>query len=239
TVSMAWLGSTMGCAECHDHKYDPFASKDFYQMEAFFADIKQWGVYMDYDYTPNPDLKGFSNDHPFPPEIQVRSPYLQHRISRLNSTVELVGARATANRKADAQATAEFNDWRKASLSFFKKWPTGWALPKPEVQLQMKDTNAVAATNFSIRGDAWVDFSPEPKQELKVSLPLVDEWVSALRLEVIPFPDAPDKKSSDKKWKGSSVSLSAVLKTPESTNETKLSFYHAEADHKKERYENG
>ena len=71
TMSMTWLGSTMGCAECHDHKYDPFTSKDFYQMESFFADIKQWGVYMDYDYTPNPDLRGFSNDHPFPPEMQV------------------------------------------------------------------------------------------------------------------------------------------------------------------------
>ncbi|HVV70547.1 MAG TPA: DUF1549 domain-containing protein, partial [Verrucomicrobiae bacterium] len=79
TVSMAWLGSTMGCAECHDHKYDPFTSKDFYQMEAFFADIKQWGVYMDYDYTPNPELSGFSNDHPFPPELEVDSPYLQQR----------------------------------------------------------------------------------------------------------------------------------------------------------------
>jgi len=32
TVSMAFLGSTMGCAECHDHKFDPFTSKDFYQM---------------------------------------------------------------------------------------------------------------------------------------------------------------------------------------------------------------
>jgi len=239
TVSMAWLGSTMGCAECHDHKYDPFTSKDFYQMEAFFADIKQWGVYMDYDYTPNPDLKGFSNDHPFPPEIQVKSPYLQHRITLLNSRLDQVCARAASKRKADSQATSAFKDWRKESLAFFEQWPTGWAVPRPEVHLQMKDTNAVAATNFSIKGDAWMDFSPEPKQELKVSLPLADEWVSAIRLEVIPFPDTGDKKSSDKKWKGSSVSLLAVLKTADGTNETKLSFYHAEADHKKERYENG
>ena len=83
TVSIAWLGSTMGCAECHDHKYDPFTSKDFYSMESFFADLKQWGVYADYGYTQNPELKGFNNDYPFPPEILTDSPYLQRRLRRL------------------------------------------------------------------------------------------------------------------------------------------------------------
>lgn len=44
-VSTVWMGSTLGCAECHDHKFDPFATKDFYQMASFFADIKEVGVY--------------------------------------------------------------------------------------------------------------------------------------------------------------------------------------------------
>ncbi len=43
-VSEVWMGATMGCAECHDHKYDPYAQKDFYSMAAFFADINEPGV---------------------------------------------------------------------------------------------------------------------------------------------------------------------------------------------------
>ena len=75
TVAATWLGATLGCAECHDHKFDPFTTRDFYRLEAFFADVKQWGVYADYGYTPNPELKGWNNDYPFPPEIKVACPY--------------------------------------------------------------------------------------------------------------------------------------------------------------------
>ena len=44
-TSGAWLGSTLGCAECHDHKYDPFTTRDFYAFAAFFADVAERGIY--------------------------------------------------------------------------------------------------------------------------------------------------------------------------------------------------
>jgi hypothetical protein len=43
-VSSVWLGATMGCCQCHDHKFDPFTQRDFYSMAAFFADIQEAAV---------------------------------------------------------------------------------------------------------------------------------------------------------------------------------------------------
>ncbi len=47
TVSTVWLGSTVGCAECHDHKFDPFTAREFYSLKAFFADVKETGLVPD------------------------------------------------------------------------------------------------------------------------------------------------------------------------------------------------
>ena len=43
-VGAAWLGQTTGCAQCHDHKFDPFTQRDFYSLGAFFADVKEAAV---------------------------------------------------------------------------------------------------------------------------------------------------------------------------------------------------
>jgi hypothetical protein len=43
-TATAWLGLTMGCCECHTHKFDPLTQRDFYTFAAFFADIKERAV---------------------------------------------------------------------------------------------------------------------------------------------------------------------------------------------------
>jgi hypothetical protein len=44
TTAQVWLGTTMGCAECHDHKYDPITTRDFYRFYAFFNTIPEKGL---------------------------------------------------------------------------------------------------------------------------------------------------------------------------------------------------
>lgn len=44
TTATVWLGLTMGCVQCHDHKYDPLTMKDFYSLYAFFNNVPENGL---------------------------------------------------------------------------------------------------------------------------------------------------------------------------------------------------
>ncbi len=52
TTSTVWLGLTMGCTRCHNHKYDPFTQKDFYQLFAYFNNVPERGKAIKYGNSP-------------------------------------------------------------------------------------------------------------------------------------------------------------------------------------------
>src|SRR5262249_33892674 len=52
TTATVWLGLTLGCARCHEHKYDPFPQKEFYQLFAYFNNVPEKGRAQKYGNSP-------------------------------------------------------------------------------------------------------------------------------------------------------------------------------------------
>ncbi len=83
-VSQVWMGATVGCAQCHTHKYDPYTITDFYSLASFFADVDE-----------AKHFKVGTNSLPTkrPPEIKVLSKRERDQLAQLES--ELSKAKET------------------------------------------------------------------------------------------------------------------------------------------------
>ena len=63
TAGTAFLGLTMECSRCHDHKFDPIKQKEFYQLSAYFSDIDELGLYSHFTFSaPTPALMLYQGD---------------------------------------------------------------------------------------------------------------------------------------------------------------------------------
>ncbi len=179
-IGTAWLGATTGCCECHNHKYDPFTIQDFYSLGAFFDDVRQWGVYNNYGYTPNPDLSGFSNDHPFPPEIRIASASLRSQMEFLEKQSE-----QAASQQVDPSelATPEFQAWLRGIQQYHQVHGDQWTVLQPaNIETRLPENFEVTPTSEIIFPD-----SPQTGQQSQITLktnhPVI---IRSLKLEVLP-----------------------------------------------------
>jgi len=76
TLGQVWLGLTVGCAECHNHKYDPISRKEYYQFFAYFTGIKE-------------PMVSANHNQPLPPLLKV--PSAQQRETLAKARQELAG----------------------------------------------------------------------------------------------------------------------------------------------------
>ena len=109
----------------------PFTQRDFYSLAAFFADVKQWGVYADYGYTPNPELKRLDQRLPVPSRDRGGKP-LSRSIGKSSCASRSMQFCCEAvPQAAGATATASFIrlTGSRTAAAFIKTAPSGWITP--------------------------------------------------------------------------------------------------------------
>ncbi|MBC7819487.1 MAG: DUF1549 domain-containing protein, partial [Planctomycetaceae bacterium] len=162
-----WLGITLGCAECHDHKFDPLTTKDFYRFEAFFADIKERGLY-----------SGAHADGNWGPFVKVPNAEQEAALTKLDQ--EVAGVKKTLETSTPELAAAQAA-WEKSHVV--------WTVLKPEtiksaegVTLTAKDDGSILASGKNPATDTYTFVVKNPPR-----------GITALRLEVLPDDSLPSK----------------------------------------------
>ena len=87
TLSKAFLGLTIACARCHDHKFDPISTRDYYSLASIFASTRSFGVLIPPDKKP-PFVSKFYFEPLVPKEVHQRYRSHQDKIKGRESLIE-------------------------------------------------------------------------------------------------------------------------------------------------------
>ncbi len=165
TTGTVWLGLTLGCAQCHSHKYDPITQKDFYALSAFFNSIDE-------------DGKASKSAKPY---LGYQSPRAQRAVAEAQG---LVDARKPRVVKAKNEAETDFIVWLAERA---RNTPAGFNAWQVVIPASLESTEA---TVLKQEPDGTVQTSgPILRQDdyrLAAHVPL--DRITGLKLEVLPHP---------------------------------------------------
>lgn len=168
-----WMGITLGCCECHDHKYDPFSTREFYQFEAFFADIEERGLY-----------SGAHETGAWGATMQVPTPEQTAKLQELDQRIaELKKVLATSTPALEAEQA---------------QWES--TLPKWQV-VKPNEVTGTGGVTLTLQDDASILASGESPAATQYDLNFTDltnllgegKTITAIRLEVLPDDSLPSR----------------------------------------------
>ncbi|MEX1076676.1 MAG: PSD1 and planctomycete cytochrome C domain-containing protein [Pirellulales bacterium] len=172
TTGQTWLGLTVGCSRCHDHKYDPLSQREFYALFALFNNVPETGSIMG-----SQNRAGGNSD----PLFEIPSPEQEGELARLNEVV----ADAEAAVKAEgANIDPLVREWEASLGPLLGGAEKVWDSFEP---LELR--SAGGATFRRIEDGSWlVEGANPPFDTYEFEALLPGQSFGGVRLEVIPDP---------------------------------------------------
>jgi hypothetical protein len=169
TTSTTWLGVSMACAQCHDHKYDPLSRSDFYRLLAFFNNVPERG------------LDG--NRGNASPVLKLATPEQKARLAELQKAVD-AGEKRLAGPLPDIDASQ--TQW-ESTLASTPASP--WKIVEP--------TSALSSVNARLRSlddkSLLVSGENPAKDVYTLTFDPPASRLTALRLEALPDDSLPGR----------------------------------------------
>ena len=162
TTMQAWMGMTMGCAQCHTHKYDPITQREYYQFYAIF------------NQTQDRDLPDEF------PTFLLQTPQQKTQVAALEQQLQ-EAKQALANLGPQLEeAQAQWEQQLPRPLAKWKTWkPTESASASGSTITQLEDQSLLFSGQLSMRDTYTLRF------------PLPQEGLTALRLEALTHDSLP------------------------------------------------
>ncbi len=166
TMGTVWLGLTLNCSRCHDHKFDPLTQREYYEFTAFF------------NQTP---VNGGGGDPATPPILKTGSQELMAEIKKAKEVEVQIGAKVMDREKAIAKGQIDWENGRRQELSRTKI--EDWKLVKP---ISAKSKGQILTIEPS--GAVLAAGNNPEKDEYELVYFLGKSEVTAFKLEAVRHP---------------------------------------------------
>jgi hypothetical protein len=170
TFGTVWMGLTLGCAVCHDHKFDPISAKDVYQLSAFFNSLD------------GPVMDGNSKNPA--PVIKVASDKQLAEMAAVDTQIGDVQKLLAADNSDVDRAQSEW----EASLAVKPAGEVNWAALNPKSYTSRGKANLAKLEDNSILASG----ENPAKEVYEIIAELPAEAITAVRLEALIDPSLPE-----------------------------------------------